>query len=154
VDFSLFNAQETQDMTARERLAAHNAVPSCAGCHKITDGIGLSLENYDGAGQYRIRDNGQLIDASGKLDGMEYADPLGLGKALEENPAVPACLVEQTVAYGLGRAPGRAEHEWLEYLAREFEEADYRFLPLLRSIVSSDNFYAVQAPVLLTVADR
>lgn len=154
VDFSLFNAQETQDMTARERLAAHNAVPSCAGCHKITDGIGLSLENYDGAGQYRVRDNGHVIDASGKLDGMDYEDPLGLGEALKENPAVPTCLVEQTVAYGLGRAPGRSEHEWLEYLAREFEEADYRFLPLLRSIVSSENFYAVKAPGLLTVADR
>ncbi|NDD64020.1 MAG: DUF1588 domain-containing protein, partial [Acidobacteria bacterium] len=31
--------------TARERLAAHRSNPICAGCHKITDPIGLALEH-------------------------------------------------------------------------------------------------------------
>lgn len=154
VDFSLFNEPGEQNMTARERLEVHNSVPSCAGCHRITDGIGLSMENYDGAGQRRERDNGKMIDASGKLDGIEYEGPLGLGAALKANPAVTECVVEQTLAYGLGRSPGRPEHEWLSYLSQEFAKNGYRLRPLLRSIVGSDNFFAVKTPDSLAVAGR
>ncbi|WP_460853954.1 DUF1588 domain-containing protein, partial [Pseudomaricurvus hydrocarbonicus] len=35
-------------LTARERLQAHRTEPSCAGCHKIMDPLGLTLENFDG----------------------------------------------------------------------------------------------------------
>ncbi len=39
--------------TARVRLTAHNTDPVCAGCHKITDPVGLSLERFDGIGEFR-----------------------------------------------------------------------------------------------------
>lgn len=154
VDFSLFNEPGVQELPARERLAIHNSVPACAGCHRLTDGVGLSLENYDGAGQFRTRDGGQVIDASGMLDGLEFEDPLGLGVALKENPAVPVCLVQQTLAYGLGRSVTRPEHEWLDYLSQEFAAGGYRFKPLLRSIVSSDNFFAVKSPDVFSESEK
>ena len=146
VDFSVFNEPRSQQMTARERLKVHNSVASCAGCHRLTDGIGLSLENYDGAGQFRTRDVGFEIDASGNLDGIEYENQFGLAEALSQNPAIPVCLVERTLAYGLAREPSRAEKDWIGFLVEKFAEDGYRFKPLLRLVAASENFFAVTAP--------
>ena len=55
-------------LTMRERMEEHRANPVCAGCHKIMDPIGLSLENFDAVGAWRTRDGGTLgspIDATG-----------------------------------------------------------------------------------------
>ena len=75
--------------TLRERLTAHRTEPACAGCHQLTDPIGLGLENLDGAGQLRTTENGLPIDASGDLDGIPFADAAGLGQAIRDNPATP-----------------------------------------------------------------
>src|SRR5690606_7737678 len=72
VDFTLFEDPDSSLKTARERLVAHANVPACAGCHKITDPIGLALENFDGAGQFRTTENGAPIDTSGELDGISF----------------------------------------------------------------------------------
>ena len=102
VDFSLIEDPKSTLHTARERLAAHRANPVCAGCHKMTDPIGLALENFDGAGQYRDTERGAPIDASGSLDGQTFTDPAGLAKALHDNPALPTCLVKRAYGYGIG----------------------------------------------------
>jgi hypothetical protein len=142
VDFSLFVSSEKQ-RTARERLKVHNSVDSCAGCHKLTDVIGLALENFDGAGQFRTRDSGMEIDTSGDLDGASFEDQQAFSQVLSENPAVPECLVQQVFAYGLGRSVRREDKPWLEFLIEQFKDDGYRLRPLIRSIVSSSNFFAV-----------
>ncbi|WP_460853956.1 DUF1592 domain-containing protein, partial [Pseudomaricurvus hydrocarbonicus] len=49
VNFSIVQDPSNASMpTARERLQAHRTEPSCAGCHKIMDPLGLTLENFDG----------------------------------------------------------------------------------------------------------
>lgn len=146
VDFSGFNEPSSQQMTARVRLDVHNSVPSCAGCHRLTDGIGLSLENFDGAGQFRTKDAGSTIDASGNLDGIDYTNQFGLAEALSQNPGIPSCLVQRALAYGLARQPSREEKDWLSFLLQKFVEEGYRFKPLLRSVAASPNFFAVTAP--------
>ena len=51
VDFSAL--EEAGDAaTAKERLAVHNTNPSCAGCHLVTDPMGLSLENCNSRHSY------------------------------------------------------------------------------------------------------
>jgi hypothetical protein len=70
VNFNL--VQDTHNplyKTARDRLTAHRDNPTCAGCHSITDPIGLSMENYDAVGEFRTQENGSNIDASGTFDG-------------------------------------------------------------------------------------
>ena len=142
VDFSLF-VSTAGKQTARNRLKIHNAAAACAGCHKLTDGIGLSLENFDGAGQFRTTDDGLAIDASGKLDGIEYQDQEGFSKALADNPAIPICLVEQLFSYSLGRSGRREDKDWLSFLIEQFADDGYRLQPLMRSIAASPNFLAV-----------
>ncbi|NKB43730.1 MAG: DUF1592 domain-containing protein [Alphaproteobacteria bacterium] len=146
VDFSLFNDPDAPSRTARERLTAHSTVPSCAGCHKLTDPIGLGFEQFDGIGQFRVAEQGAMIDVSGNLDGNEFGDAKSLAQAMHDSPSVPACLTNQLYSYAAGRAPERDEREFVRYLESEFAESGYSLKVLLRDIATSDAFYAVTQP--------
>jgi hypothetical protein len=145
VDFTL--AQDVHNAvhkTARERLSAHSTDVTCAGCHRIMDPIGLALEKFDGAGQWRELENASPIDTSGELDGIAFQDTVGLGKAIAQNPAVPACLVSRVYAYALGRSPLSGERQLLAYFGESFADEKYRLPDLMREIVLSKAFSAVR----------
>jgi hypothetical protein len=159
VDFSLIEDPKSTLRTARERLAAHRANPVCAGCHKLTDPIGLALENFDGAGQYRDTERGAPIDASGNLDGKTYSDAVGLAQALHDNPALPTCLVSRVYGYAVGQAPTGAAAHVLPYFGGQFAQQGYKLPALLRTISLSKAFTTVtsEAPSALArveVAER
>lgn len=142
VDFTLLQADANpQFKTMRERLSAHATQPACAGCHKITDPIGLALENFDAVGGYRTTENGAVIDTRGALDGVSYADAAGLGQALRDNPNVVSCVVKRVYTYGVGRHIYADERKWLKQLRQDFIGDGYRFKPLLRRIATSDKFH-------------
>jgi hypothetical protein len=129
--------------TARARLTAHRTNPTCAGCHKIMDPIGLALENFDGIGTFRADENGVPIDASGELDGVHFSNPVELGRALHDNPAAPTCLVDTLYKYASGHGAGPGQREWLGWLNSRFAADGYRLTALLRDIALSDGFYTV-----------
>jgi len=140
VDFSIVDDPKSTLHTARERLEAHRQNPVCAGCHKITDPMGLALEKFDGAGEYRETEKGAPIDASGSLDGKEYKDVLGLAQALHDHPALPACLVKRVYAYSTGGGKSPQEQPMLDYLNGRFAAEGYRVPDLLRTITLSAAF--------------
>jgi hypothetical protein len=145
VDFSLIEDPKSPLHTARERLTAHRANPVCAGCHKITDPIGLALENFDGAAQYRDNERGAAIDASGNLDGKNYTDAKGLAQAVHDHPGVPACLVKRVYTYGIGGKVKSTDNDKavLQYFDARFAEEGYRLPDLLRTIALSTAFSEV-----------
>jgi len=144
VNFSIVqDAVNRPGSTARARLAEHNDNPVCAGCHKLTDPLGLTLENFDGAGNFRAKENGVSMDLSGALDGKEFEGPQGLGQALHDNPGVPACLAEKMYRSAIGRDIASAEEPVLEYLVGRFQAARFRVPQLMRAIALSKSFYAV-----------
>jgi hypothetical protein len=151
VDFSLFNDPNSPHRTARERLTAHRSAASCAGCHKLTDPIGLAMEKIDGAGQLRSTENGAPIDTSGDLDGVKFTDAASLGQAIHDNPAAPACLVNRLFSYGAGHVPQRDEKSLLDFYQKQFVSSGYRLPELLREIAVSDALYAVSPPALAPV---
>jgi Protein of unknown function (DUF1592)/Protein of unknown function (DUF1588)/Protein of unknown function (DUF1595)/Protein of unknown function (DUF1585) len=145
VDFSLIEDPKSTLHTARERLTAHRANPVCAGCHKITDPIGLALENFDGAGQFRETERGAPIDASGTLDGKSYTDAVGLAQAVHDHPGVPTCLVKRVYTYGIGGSVKSNDNDKaaLKYFDARFAEEGYRLPDLLRTIALSTAFSEV-----------
>ena len=145
VDFSGFNDPNSPSDTARERLTAHSTNAACAGCHRITDPIGLALENFDGAGQFRQTENGATIDPSGELDGVSYSDNMGLGFALHKNPATTKCIVNRIYAYASGHTLS-SQNSWMSYLEERFVAERYRVKSLLETISTSNTFYAVTKP--------
>jgi len=143
VDFSALENPDPRLRTARERLSFHSENPVCAGCHKITDSIGLALENFDGSGQYRESERGAAIDASGVLDGKLFNNAAELGRALHDHPAVTACVVRRLYAYGLGGKLRREDQPQLDYLNASFSAGGYTFPNLLRAIALSESFAAI-----------
>lgn len=144
VDFSLL--EDAGDVpTARERLNIHASNPSCAGCHKITDPMGLALEHFDGAGRYRDSENGATIDASGDLDGAAFTTAVELGQAMREHPGLPTCLVQRMYSYATGGAV-RPREPMVEALNQRFSRADYRVKSLLHDIAMSDALHRVVEP--------
>jgi hypothetical protein len=147
VNFTLVqDTKNPQYKTARARLGAHATDPTCAGCHKIMDPIGLGLEAFDSGGSLRGSENGEVIDTHGELDGMKFTDAAGLAKAVHDDPATPSCAVTRAYSYGVGRLPARTEGDLLKTLQASFKDDGYRFPALLRRIALSPEFYRVAPP--------
>jgi hypothetical protein len=146
VDFSAVDNPDSPFATQRERVAFHLKNPVCAGCHKITDPMGLALENFDSSGRYREEERGSKIDASGTLDGKSFSGVVSLGQVLHDNPSLTSCLVQRVYSYGSGGAVRPEDKKTLEYFNARFAEAGYRVPDLLRAIALSNAFSAIAAP--------
>jgi len=154
VDFSAL--EEAGDVpTARERLNVHNTNPSCAGCHLITDPMGLSLENFDGAGAYRATENGATLDVGGELDGVFYDDVEGLTVAMRNHPKLSYCLVNRLYAYGTGGAVSlRHDRDTLTWFEERFAADGFKLPYLLRDIALSRAFTTVRPEEAATTLAR
>ena len=147
VDFSVVqDASNTAMPTARIRLEAHRTSPACAGCHRLMDPLGLTLENFDGVGAFRAQENGAVIDASGTFDGKEYQGAQGLGQAIHDSPQTPRCLVDKMYRSAVGHKATPDEHPYIDYLNQTFQADSYRVPDLMRAIAVSRSFYAVSPP--------
>lgn len=154
VDFSKLEQPDGSLKTMRDRLTAHRSNPVCAGCHKITDPMGLALENFDGAGIYRTQEGGAPIDASGQLDQESFTDVRGLGVAMHDNPNTTKCLTQRLASYALGRALKPEDGEWVNYMQDQFSASGYRVKQLLRTIAMSKGLYEVQVNTPLAKPER
>ncbi len=151
VNFAVVEDTGNADLrTSRARLTAHRTEPTCAGCHKLMDPMGLAMENFDSAGGFRVAENGVPIDTSGELDGVAFSDAAGLTKAVHDNTAAVSCIVNRAFSYAAGRPPAKSEAETLMALRKGFAEGGYRFTDLLRRIATSDDFYRVAPPAAVT----
>ncbi len=129
--------------TARDRLVAHRTQPACQGCHILMDPLGLTLENFDGLGGFRSKENGAVIDVSGSLDGREFVAAEGLGQALHDHQQTPRCLVDKLYRSAVGRGIAEPEQPFLDYLNQSFAGSGYRVPDLIRTLVTSPSFFAV-----------
>lgn len=153
VDFNIVQDTSNPDFkTARERLTAHRSEPMCAGCHKVTDPIGLALENFDAMGNFRLRENGAMIDPSGDLDGAAFDDARGLSQRLRDDPQIASCLVTRLYGYAIGEKPHKGDKKWLANMTKQFVEDGYRVPALLKKIALSRGFYQLESVSNNTVA--
>lgn len=141
IDFTMFIDSDREGTTTRERLDIHNEQPACAGCHRITDPIGLALEQFDGVGSFRLVDNGLPIDPSGSLDGVDFEEPLGLASALSKNPSITQCISDRLYSYALAREIKSSDRDYLEYLYNEFDQEDYDLAQLIKRFVTGNEFF-------------
>jgi hypothetical protein len=131
-------------MSRRERLAAHRVEPVCKSCHELMDPPGLALEQYDGVGAFRTQDNGTTIDPAGQLKGGgAFAGADELAQLIAQDPALPRCVSQHLLTYGLGRAlrpSSDFDSATLESVSKAFSDAGQLFPKLVDAIVSSDAF--------------
>jgi hypothetical protein len=143
-----------EPQTLREKLEPHREDPACAGCHNLTDPLGLALEHYDTMGRWRDTDQGLTIDASGELDGMPFADAAELATILHEHPEAPRCLVGKLYTYTAGRLPFYEENDLIDLLEGELAAEDNRFDRLLFALVTHDDFRFANPPATVLAPDE
>jgi hypothetical protein len=150
VDFS--KVQALDKGTVRTRLLAHQENAGCAVCHRLSDPPGLALEHFDGIGQLRKMENGQIIDVSAEVNGVKFTGAKGLAQMLRDDKKVPECLVRNVFAYGVGRTTSFRDESYLLDETKAFVADGYRFKELLINIATSAGFYKVARPVGLAPA--
>ena len=99
------HADPGKPTSLRERMEEHRKNPACAGCHKVMDPIGFSLENFDAVGQWRTTDEGVKIDPAGVMfNGAKIDGPVALRQILMAKPDIFASVfTEKLMTYALGR---------------------------------------------------
>jgi len=142
----LEDTEGTQDgrrLTTRERMEAHRANPTCNACHRFMDPIGLSLDNFDVTGQWRLRENGMGLDTRGEFyDGTEITSPKELAGALLGRPVpLMRSLTENLMAYALARRVEFYDQPTVRRIVADAEaDGHYRMQSLILGVVSSDAF--------------
>jgi hypothetical protein len=131
-----------KEFSLRQRMEEHRKNPSCAGCHRVMDPIGFSLENFDATGRWRIKDGSNTIDASGQLvNGTKIDGPESLRQALLSHPEQFAQTVtEKLLTYALGRGVQYYDRPTVRAIARYASRSNYRFSSIVMGIVKSTPF--------------
>jgi hypothetical protein len=107
------------------------------------DPIGFALENYNGIGQWRTKDGGSEIDASGKLpDGTAFNGPSGLRKAMtsSKREEFAATVTEKLLTYALGRGLEYYDQPTVRAILRQCDQGDYRMRDLIQAVAMSTPF--------------
>lgn len=136
------NAGSSKNLTMRDRLSEHRANPACAGCHRLMDPLGFSLENYDAVGRWRNSEASKPVDASGGMpDGSKFTGVAGLQKALLSRPEIFVdTLSSKLLTYALGRGVEYYDAPAIRKVVRDAAKQDYRLSALVVGIVGSTPF--------------
>ena len=141
------NAPGEEPKSLRARLELHRRNPTCASCHRVMDPLGFALENFDGVGQWRVKEEGGAIDPGGQLaDGSAIDGPIALRQALVRRPEMfVRTLTQKLMTYGLGRGIDHTDRPLIRAIALESSAADYRFSSIVLGIVKSVPFQMKKA---------
>jgi hypothetical protein len=132
--------------TTRARLQAHEDDEECASCHRLTDPIGLGLEQFDGAGLFRTMEHDQRIDVTGVFDKQPFDGAAALGKLFHDSSDVSDCLVMSAWKYANGRQASLSDEAQIVKLTEQLASTGYRFTTLFRAIALDPGFYRI-API-------
>ena len=129
-------------VSVRARLEQHRKNPPCATCHALMDPMGFALENFDGVGMWRTREDGIPIDTSAMMpNGTKFEGPTGLRKLLLSQPEQFASTVaEKLLAFGLGRALEYYDRPAVRKIVRESAPGGYKWSAIVLGVVNSTPF--------------
>lgn len=97
--------------TTRDLYLRHQTDPGCSTCHRLTDNIGFTLEEFDGAGRFRTIDDTQgfqdPVDSVSELTDSDVNRPISnhveLSQALAESELVRQCMAIQAFRFYFGQ---------------------------------------------------
>ena len=135
--------KKDENLTIRERLAAHRDRPDCAGCHVKIDPLGFALENYGPTGLWRDKySNGRKVEPGGTLfrkyefkNIIEFKDAL-----LAEKDRFTRAFAGHLLSFALGRGLVTDDAPALDRIAAATIAKGYRMKALVREIALSKPF--------------
>jgi hypothetical protein len=143
-------AHEGRLLTVRERMEQHRSNPACQSCHKMMDPIGLTLENFDVTGRWRIRDNGMPIDSKGQLwNGTPVESPADLRNALVKYPeTLMRTFTRNLMAYAIGRRVEYYDMPTIRAITKDAAANGNKMSAYILGVVNSPAFRLQRADVL------
>ena len=148
----------SQPLTTRERLLAHQEQPQCASCHRAIDPIGFGLENFNTVGKWRTEDSFQPVDANGKpIPKLLKNWTIDPAAALHKGPAFKDYfelrdliasrtegfargMSEHLIAYALGRPFGFTDADLAETMLERARAKNFAMRELIHTLVGSRQF--------------
>jgi hypothetical protein len=124
--------------TMRAQMEQHRSNAVCAGCHKLMDPIGFSLENFDVDGSWRTANVGGIaLDTADVLpDGTRIDGVAGLRAALLRRPDVfVQTLTAKLLLYALGRGLTADDMPAIRAIVRNARGENDRFSSIVMGIV-------------------
>ena len=141
--------------TVRQILEQHRASPVCAGCHARMDPYGFALENYAGDGQWRDKDGGFPIDASGEVNGIKYTTPAEFRKVLESRKDdFRRAVVRKVLSYALGRGIQGTDRAAIEQITAQVRQEGDSFNSVIANVVKSFPFQNARGSAAATASTR
>ncbi len=150
------DAADGRLLSVAEQMAMHRANPACSSCHNVIDPIGLSLDNFDVTGAWRIKDRGVAIDASGELyDGTPLNGVADLRQALvDRSDVIITHFTEVLMSYALGRRVEYYDMPAIRQIVRDAEANDYRISSFVLGVANSAAFKTAKAESTIEEVDR
>lgn len=135
--------QENGRLTIRQKLELHREAPNCYACHSQMDPLGLSLENYDWFGRWRVKYGKRVIDDRGELpNGTQFAGLDGLKQVViqQRMDDLIRQVTSKMLAYALGRQLEYYDEPAIRKIIDTLRNEDARFRTLVHAIVDSYPF--------------
>lgn len=136
--------------TLREQMTLHRQEEPCATCHKLMDGIGFALANFDADASWRTLEghprkgdgNSYPIDTKVELwDGTIAEGPTQLrNNLLRYSPQFVRFVTEKLMTYGLGRGVEYYDMPLVRSIVAGAEDEQFRFSSLVLGIIESPAF--------------
>ena len=129
-------------VSLRERMEKHRTNPVCAGCHRAMDPIGFAMENFDGIGRWRSKEDGQPIDPKGTLfTGAAVDGAAALRREIARRPEVfVGVLTEKMLTYAIGRGLEHYDMPAVRTIVRDARATNYRFSSIVLGVARSVPF--------------
>jgi hypothetical protein len=150
---------EAQDagevLTSKAQLQRHTSNPTCLGCHRIMDPIGLPLEMFDPTGRERHverRGMGGMaipLDTRGEFwDGTPVESPGDLRDVLVSFPVpLVRAFASNLMTYALGRRVEYSDQPAIRRITEDASKNDYRMSSFILGVVRSDAFRMMRPEV-------
>ncbi|MEO8679383.1 MAG: DUF1588 domain-containing protein, partial [Vicinamibacterales bacterium] len=146
-------AETGAPLSTRQRMEAHRQSPACSSCHRVIDPLGLTLENFDVVGQWRIKDNGVYVDAKGELyDGTQMDGSEGLRHALlSHSESLLRTFTENLLKYAIGRRAEYFDQPTIRGIVKNAATDGNRFSSFVLGVVNSPAFQMSRSDAVTVV---
>jgi hypothetical protein len=136
--------QVKENPSVAELIKQHVSKSECISCHQSIDPLGLGLENFASAGDWRTHYPDQtLVQSAGVMpNGKVFKTPAEMKLLLLElyQDDIVNNFVEQMFAYALGRKSEPFDRVSLQQILRAVQEDGYKINTVIEQIVLSKQF--------------
>jgi hypothetical protein len=136
--------EQMKGVTTRKLYADFTKDSACQACHAQINGVGFAFENYDAAGAYRDKEEGQVVDASGSVDlpsgKITFKNGIELVKALATTPEVRECVARNWMRSLLRREELKVEEGSLKAVRQAFASSSYDLRALVVGLTKTRAF--------------